>query len=113
MKRMNRYAGASKLLVLLLCAILLVGTLPAFSALGAKKAKTNAKKKNTGTGSVTVTLSTDYKKLPSDANVEFTLYKIGSPAPDDPAGWKFDSGLAKYEKAIISAGTLRRLSSEF
>ncbi len=102
MKRMSRYTRTGKLLVLLLCALLLVSTLPAFGA----RNTGNAKKKNKGTGSVTVSLSTAHTKLPSNAKVEFTLYKIGDPAPDDPAGWKFDSGLAKYEKNIISAGKL-------
>jgi hydroxylamine reductase len=58
MKRKSRYARTSRLLVFLLCALLLAGMLPSFGALG--DAKNN-------TGSLTVKLKTDVKKLPKDA----------------------------------------------
>ena len=81
MKRMSRYSRASRLLVLLLCALLLAGMLPSYGALG--DAKNN-------TGSLTVKLKTDVKKLPKDAVIEYTLYKVATAAPATTAGWAFE-----------------------
>ena len=112
MKRMNRYTGASKLLVLLLCAVLLVGTLPAFSASGAKKAKTGATKANAGAGSITVSLKTDVSELPPNAKVAFTLYKVATADPTDYDGWKFDEAFTSYGKKIKATREQSALQDE-
>ena len=104
MKKMNRCARASRLLVFLLCAILLVSMLSSFGALAAPKKSRNAKKKNDDANGLTVELSEKlFKRLPSGSTVEFTLYKVGDPAPDPATGWKFDDGLADNGKKIIAA----------
>ena len=94
MKRKSRYARTSRLLVFLLCALLLTGMLPSFGALGATK---------NSTGSLTFKLKTDVKKLPKDAVVEYTLYKVATAAPATTAGWAFEDGLTRYGKNIIEA----------
>ena len=95
MKRMSRYSRTSRLLVLLLCALLLAGMLPSYGALGASK--------NSGSGKLKVTLK-DKDKLLEGSEVEYTLYKIGVPAPDTAAGWKFDAAFTAYGDKIIKLG---------
>lgn len=96
MKRMSRYSRTSRLLVLLLCALLLAGMLPSYGASKKNPKKTN----NNGKGVLEVTLA-NREKLPEGVDVEYTLYKIGAPAPDTAAGWKFDDAIAKYGDKII------------
>lgn len=95
MKRKSRYARASRLLVFLLCALLLAGMMPSFGALGDAKSHT---------GSLTFKLKTDVKKLPKDAVIEYTLYKVATAAPATTAGWAFDDALTRYGDSIIKAG---------
>ena len=97
MKRtMGRYAKPGRILALLLCLLLLIGMLPSFGALGARKKKDAARKNNTG--SLNVALASDiFAKLPKNAKVEFTLYQIGQAAPETAAGWTIDSDLSKYK----------------
>ena len=94
MKRMSRYSGASRVLVLLLCALLLAGMLPSYGALGASD--------DGKSGELTVTLA-NKDKLPEGAKVEYTLYRIGVPAPGTAAGWKFDKPFAAYGDKIIKS----------
>ncbi len=110
MKRMSRYSRTSRLLVLLLCALLLVGMLPSYGALGASK---KSKKNNNGEGRLTFTLA-NMDKLPEGINVEYTLYKIGVPAPDTAAGWKFDidTRLDTYCRKIIKFDTKTQSKEE-
>ena len=78
MKRMSRYSRASRVLVLLLCALLLAGMLPSYGALGASKRTSKGGAKNDGDkkGSLTVYLKTDVSKLPNNgADVEVTSAK--------------------------------------
>ena len=103
MKRtMGRYAKPGRILALLLCLLLLIGMLPSFGALGAKKKKDAAMKNNTG--SLNVTFADDILlKLPKQSKVEFTLYQIGKAAPETTAGWTIDSDFSKYK--ILQAST--------
>ena len=103
MKRtMGRYAKPGRILALLLCLLLLIGMLPSFGALGAKKKKDAAMKNNTG--SLNVTFANDILlKLPKQSKVEFTLYQIGQAAPETTAGWTIDSDFSKYK--ILQAST--------
>lgn len=97
MKRMSRYSRASRVLVLLLCALLLAGMLPSYGALGASKKNSSDK------GSLTVNLKTDFSKLPKNDTIEITLYKIGRVAQDTAAGWAFDAPFDKIGEKIIEA----------
>ena len=94
MKRMSRYSRTSRLLVLLLCALLLTGMLPSYGASKKNPKKTN----NNSNGVLEVTLA-NRDKLPKGFDVEYTLYRIGVPAPDTAAGWKFSN--EQYGKEII------------
>ena len=96
MKRMSRYSRTSRLLVLLLCALLLASMLPSYGASKKNPKKTN----NNGKGVLEVTLA-NRDKLPEGVDVEYTLYRIGVPAPDTAAGWKFDDAIATYGDKII------------
>ena len=96
MKRMSRYSRTSRLLVLLLCALLLAGMLPSYGASKKNPKKTN----NNGKGVLEVTLA-NKDKLPEGVDVEYTLYRIGVPAPDTAAGWKFDKAFTEYGDKII------------
>ena len=96
MKRMSRYSRTSRLLVLLLCALLLASMLPSYGASKKNPKKTN----NNGNGVLEVTLA-NRDKLPEGVDVEYTLYKIGAPAPDTAAGWKFDKAFTEYGDKII------------
>ena len=116
MKRMSRYSRASRVLVLLLCALLLAGMLPSYGALGASKRTSKGVVKNDGeTRSVTVTLA-NKDKLPENAKVEYTLYKIGVPAPDTAAGWQFDTRFDNdennYGRKIIEFDSDKRPKQE-
>ena len=102
MKRMSRYAMPCRLLGLLLCALLLAGILPCFGALGAPR-KNN-------TGSLQVSLSTDVSGLPEGAEIEFTLYKVGTPAQDTALGWRFDDSLSAHTKGIVEIVEAKRNS---
>ena len=86
MKRKSRYARTSRLLVFLLCALLLAGMMPSFGALGDAK---NRK------GNLVVSLLTSVDDLPKNKNVTYTIYKVGDPAPETAAGWKFDENLSE------------------
>ncbi len=102
MKRMGKYAQPGRILALLLCLLLLIGMLPSFGALGAKKKKDATRKNNTG--SLHVILKDDIKKkLPANARIEFTLYQIGKAAPETAAGWTIDSEFERYK--ILQAST--------
>ena len=91
MKRKSRYARTSRLLVFLLCALLLAGMMPSFGALGDAQ---NRK------GNLVVSLQTSVDDLPKNKNVTYTIYKVGDPAPETAAGWKFDKNLSEYTKEI-------------
>lgn len=104
MKKMNRCARANRLPVFLLCAILLVSMVASFGALAAPKKSRNPKRRNENAEGLTVELSESlFNRLPSGATVEFTLYKIGDPAPDPATGWKFNADLTSYGNKIIAA----------
>ena len=99
---MSGYTMAHRLLGLLLCALLLAGVLPCFGALGASK-------KN-DTGSLRVSLNTDISELPEGARIEFTLFKVGTPARGTDLGWKFDDGLSDQTSGIIEIIEAKRNS---
>jgi hypothetical protein len=87
MKRtMGRYAKPGRILALLLCLLLLIGMLPSFGALGAKKKSDAARKNNTGTLNVSLTKEiSDRLSGDAKAGVAFTLYQIGKAAPETAA----------------------------
>ena len=98
MKRMSKYAQPGRILALLLCLLLLIGMLPSFGALGAKKKSDAARKNNTGTLNVSLTKEiSDRLSGDAKAGVAFTLYQIGKAAPETAAGWTIDSDFSNYK----------------
>ena len=98
MKNLSKRVYGGKLLAILMCALLLLGMMPVPGAVA----------EQSGTGSLKVALKADtYAKLPKDATIAFTLYRIGTAAPDTKAGWKIDDEFAGYK--IIEASTSEEL----
>ncbi|MBQ6120240.1 MAG: hypothetical protein IJI59_00720, partial [Clostridia bacterium] len=84
-----------RLLVLLICAVLFIGMVPAQAA---------------ETGSLTIRLPKEiYDQLPKDAVVEFTLKRIGT--WDDGKGWVMDQELGNYGDKILGAEKTEQLTA--
>ena len=92
MKNQNRHVSVTKLVALLMSALLMLGMLPTSWAFAAQ------------TGSLTVKLKEDtYANLPTDPAVQVTLYQVGVAAPETRAGWRIDSAFTGYK--ILDAET--------
>ncbi|MBR4441646.1 MAG: Cna B-type domain-containing protein [Clostridia bacterium] len=98
---MKNNIGRSRMgraLAVLLAALLLAGLLSVGGALGEQPT----------TGSLNVMLkASTYARLPKDAEVTITLYKIGSMDLTVPGGWRINDDLADY--GVLAADTSGKL----